>query len=112
MGHGSDKAQKARDRNWRIKRLRGIWANTCICYGQGNQRAIELAIDNELRNMGAEPETERRARWDKHYYKDPSRMSTEEFVAHMKEQDKIYKPWGGKEFEPLWAKELRELYTK
>lgn len=57
----SAKQRAARDRNWRIWKLRGLWWNSFPMTGE-RLLAFRLAIDAELTVLGAEPETERQAR--------------------------------------------------
>ncbi|MET3710370.1 hypothetical protein ABIC65_001050 [Sphingomonas trueperi] len=57
----SAKQTAARNRNWRIWKLRGLYWNSFPMSGE-RLEAYRAAIDAELVHLGAEPETERRAR--------------------------------------------------
>lgn len=57
----SDKQRAARDRNWRVWKLRGLWSNSFPLSGD-RLLAYRAAIDAELAILGAEPETARRER--------------------------------------------------
>jgi len=57
----SPKQKAARDRNWRIWKLRGLWYNSFPMTGE-RLIAYREAIDAELVNLGAEPETARKTR--------------------------------------------------
>lgn len=55
-------AQKAaRDRNWKIFKLRGLYAQVWMLTGE-RRDAARAAVDQELFLMGAESETERMLR--------------------------------------------------
>lgn len=57
----TDRQRAARDRNWRVWKLRGLYWNA---YGMTGEHlaAYRAAIDAQLAELGAEPETERDAR--------------------------------------------------
>jgi len=57
----SDKQRAARDRNWRIWKLRGLYWNSHPLRGE-RLAAYQAVIDGALSDLGAEPETEREAR--------------------------------------------------
>lgn len=57
----SEAQRKARDRNWRVWKLRGLWSNAFPMTGE-RLAAYRAAIDAELELLGAEPETARRER--------------------------------------------------
>lgn len=57
----SAKQKAARDRNWRIWKLRGLYWNSFPMAG-AHRDAYRAAIDAQLIELGAEPETERFAR--------------------------------------------------
>ena len=57
----TDKQRAARDRNWRVWKLRGLWSNAFPMTGE-RLDAYRAAVDAELIHLGAEPETQRRAR--------------------------------------------------
>ena len=46
---------EARERNWRIRRLRGIYAQVSMLTGL-RREAAQQAIDEELALLGAEPQ--------------------------------------------------------
>jgi hypothetical protein len=51
----SDKQRAARDRNWRVWKLRGLWWNSFPMTGE-RRDAYRAAIDAELALLGAEPQ--------------------------------------------------------
>jgi hypothetical protein len=57
----SDKQRAARDRNWRVWKLRGLWWNSFPMTGE-RRDAYRAAIDAELALLGAEPQGVRLAR--------------------------------------------------
>lgn len=57
----SDKQRAARNRNWRVWKLRGLWWNSFPMSGE-RLLAYRAAVDAELSALGAEPETDRQAR--------------------------------------------------
>lgn len=52
---------KARMRNWHIRRLRGLWHQAAILPRDAASQ-VQAIIDNELKANGAEPEFERRTK--------------------------------------------------
>lgn len=58
--------EAARERSFRIFRLRGLWAQCLLLTGE-RREAAQAAVDDELAALGAETETARqaahRARW-------------------------------------------------
>ena len=61
MTQPTPKQIAARERNWKIRRLRGLWAN-CAMLSPNNAEDARSIIDAELRELGAEGERERRLR--------------------------------------------------
>ena len=63
---GTEKQRAARDRSWRIFKLRGLYAQVSILTGERKTDARAL-IDQELSLLGAETEAkrdaDRRAKW-------------------------------------------------
>ena len=63
---GTEKQRAARDRSWRIFKLRGLYAQASILTGERKTDARAL-IDQELSLLGAETEAkrdaDRRAKW-------------------------------------------------
>lgn len=57
----SDAQKAATERNFRIGRLRGLWYLNGLL-SPARREAVEAIIDAELRDLGAEPEGERRRR--------------------------------------------------
>lgn len=55
----SEAQREAKIRNWRIFRLRGAYG---LMYGTEWEEAWKQSVDDALRSMGAEPESERQAR--------------------------------------------------
>ena len=55
------KQKAARDRNWRVWKLRGLWWNSFPMSGD-RLLAYRAAVDAELSALGAEPETARQSR--------------------------------------------------
>jgi hypothetical protein len=60
----SAKQRAARDRNWRVWKLRGLWWNSFPLTGE-RLTAFRAAVDAELEMLGAEPEGSRQARFDR-----------------------------------------------
>ena len=52
--------RRARERNWRIMRLRSLYATASIL-SDGRMEAVQAIIDDELRAMGAETHAEKLA---------------------------------------------------
>lgn len=65
-GTRSDAAKAARIRNFRIFRLRGIHSQLGVLTGKRRERAMKI-IDEELKAMGAETESARKAERDREY---------------------------------------------
>ncbi len=61
MSGPTPKQQAARERNWRIRNLRSLWALAAQLNPNRAEDARSL-IDAELRDLGAEGERERRLR--------------------------------------------------
>ena len=57
----TEKQRAARDRNWRIFKIRGLYYQSMLLTGAHRIAAL-AAVDGQLRELGAEPETERRDR--------------------------------------------------
>lgn len=53
----TEKQKAARQRNWHIRRLRGLYAQ-CGILTHGNRTLARQAINNELLNLGARAEVE------------------------------------------------------
>lgn len=53
---------KARARNWRIRNLRALWSQVGQLRADRAEQARSL-IDNEIADLGAEPERARRVRF-------------------------------------------------
>lgn len=62
----SDAAKAATIRNFRIFRLRGIHSQLGVLTGKRRERAMKI-IDEELKAMGAETESARKAERDREY---------------------------------------------
>ena len=63
---GTEKQRAARDRSWRIFKLRGLYAQVSILTGE-RKTAARALLDQELSLLGAETEAkrdaDRRAKW-------------------------------------------------
>jgi hypothetical protein len=57
----TERQSQARNRNWRIWRLRGLYANSFPMTGV-HLAAYQAAIDAQLSELGAEPEGARQVR--------------------------------------------------
>ena len=57
----TERQTQARNRNWRIFKLRGLYANSYPMMGE-HLTAYQAAIDAQLAEMGAEPEGARQIR--------------------------------------------------
>lgn len=64
MGWHSEEQLQARERNWQILRLRGAYDLMRLSPYAELMRGL---VDKELKRLGAEPETDRRARHRKEY---------------------------------------------
>lgn len=93
MTQPTKKQEDARERNWQIFRLRGLWHNLPL-RDPVRLETIRSLIDQELKDMGAEPNSSRRQRI-REFYRDPKtwEMSVEE---HEKARKQVFKPFGGK----------------
>lgn len=60
----SEKQRAARERNWRIRRLRGFSANAALLRPD-RAETVRAIVDEELAEVGAETEAARRERWRK-----------------------------------------------
>lgn len=58
----TNRQRVARDRNWRIWKLRGLWWNSFPMTGE-RLLAYRAAVDAELIRLEAESETDRQARF-------------------------------------------------